>query len=408
MICTVVGLGKLGLPYAALLADSGFVTKGIDENQGRINQIIDKNLEPEPELNELVKKNLGDRLSITSNWEIALDNSDISFLIVPTPSQPDGKFSNDYVISAVRNIVNVIKITKKKHVIVVVSTVMPTTCDQILIPLIKDLIGGSNYGELISLAYSPEFIALGTIVKNMRFPDMILVGESDAYAGDLLLKAQLSFAKNSPQIRRMSLSSAEITKISVNTFVTSKISYANMIGEIAANVPNADYKMILESLGSDSRIGGKYLSAGLGFGGPCFPRDNRAFTKFASDFGVEANLATATEAINLRQPEVWTNRIIDSVKNSEARIAILGLSYKPGSFVTEESQAIVVANNLASRNYKVSVHDPLVIKYGNAQLNSKIEKMDDLSGLDKFDLVVVAVDWPEYKDLKGVQKLVRI
>ena len=137
MICTVVGLGKLGLPYAALLADSGFVTKGIDENQQRISQIIDKNLEPEPELHELIKKNLGDRLSITSDWEIALDNSDISFLIVPTPSQPDGKFSNDYVISAVRNIVNVIKTTKRKHVIVVVSTVMPTTCDQILIPLIK-------------------------------------------------------------------------------------------------------------------------------------------------------------------------------------------------------------------------------------------------------------------------------
>jgi UDPglucose 6-dehydrogenase len=408
MICTVVGLGKLGLPYAALLADSGYITRGIDENLARINQIIEKNLEPEPGLNELIARNLGDKLLITTNWEEALEGSDISFLVVPTPSQPNGKFSNDYLISAIRKIIYVVKKTRKKHVIVVVSTVMPTTCDQILIPLIKDLIGDSNYGELVYLAYSPEFIALGTILKNMRYPDMILVGESESYAGDLLLKAQTSFTQNSPQVRRMTLSSAEITKISVNTFVTSKISYANMIGEIAAFVPNADYKVILESLGMDSRIGGKYLSAGLGFGGPCFPRDNRAFTRFAKDFGVDASLAIATEKINLRQPEVWTKRIIDFVDKREARIAILGLSYKPGSFVTDESQSIIIANNLASRGYKIFVHDPLAFEYSSVDLNNGIERLTDLTNLDDFDLIVVAVDWPEYKQLKANKNLIRV
>ena len=408
MICTVVGLGKLGLPYAALLADSGYITRGIDESLARVKQIIEKNLEPEPGLNELIERNLGNKLLITTNWEEALEGSDISFLVVPTPSQPNGKFSNDYLISAIRKIIYVIKKTRKKHVIVVVSTVMPTTCDQILIPLIKDLIGDSNYGDLVYLAYSPEFIALGTIVKNMRYPDMILVGEAESYAGDLLLKAQTSFTQNSPKVRRMTLSSAEITKISVNTFVTSKISYANMIGEIAAFVPNADYKVILESLGMDSRIGGKYLSAGLGFGGPCFPRDNRAFTRFAKDFGVDASLAIATEKINLRQPEVWTKRIIEFVNKPEARIAILGLSYKPGSFVTDESQSIIIANNLESRGYKIFVHDPLAFEYGSVELNNGIERLTDLTNLEDFDLIVVAVDWPEYKQFKANKNLMRV
>jgi UDPglucose 6-dehydrogenase len=407
--CAVVGLGKLGLPYAALLANSGIKVNGLDLNQERIEQISNLNLEPEPLLSDLVRENLGRNLLITQDWEFALKDTNASFIIVPTPSANNDLFSNEYVLEAVTRVANITKFNSQPHVIVIVSTVMPTTCDEKVVPLIKEIYGEDNYGAKISLIYSPEFIALGTIVKNMEKPDMILIGESDAWAGDLFSLIQGKIARNQPPILRMSFSSAELTKLFINTYVTSKISFANMVAEISQEVENANVGIILEALGLDSRIGGKYLKAGLGYGGPCFPRDTRALNSFSKLKGVDATLVRATDEINRRQPLLWISRIERLIQNAnQGKIAILGLSYKPGSFITDESQAVQIANLLARRGFSVGVHDPLVEINSNLGLDPRIHSITDLNSLDEFDLLVVAVPWPEYEIINTTRKLLRI
>jgi UDPglucose 6-dehydrogenase len=189
----------------------------------------------------------------------------------------------------------------------------------------------------------------------------------------------------------MSLTSAEITKIAINSFVTTKISFANFIGEISDKFLDADKFEILRSVGSDSRIGAKYLRPGLGFGGPCFPRDNRAIAAMAQEVGVTADIAIATDKVNLRQPKVMANAVSTYLNfDFRSKILLIGLSYKSGSYVVEESQAIMLANELDSMGFNVSVFDPNSIAYAAAKLNPGINSLSDLENLGHFNLIVEA------------------
>jgi UDPglucose 6-dehydrogenase len=210
--------------------------------------------------------------------------------------------------------------------------------------------------KLIKICYSPEFIALGTVIKNMQFPDMILIGEDEIGAGDLLAEISLSIAKNTPSVMRLSTSEAEICKIAINSFVTTKISFSNQISEICEKTPGASAQRVLQAIGTDLRIGRSYLSAGTGYGGPCFPRDNRAFHKYASSIGIDAKLSMATDAINLRQGD----RIIEIAEAflaPKSRILVVGLSYKPDTDVTEESPALAFIKAAQSAGFAVDAVD---------------------------------------------------
>jgi len=393
---TVIGLGKLGLPFAALIAKAGYEVVGVDLNSQRLQDIGSFEIESEPQVLELVKSQLDNNLSVTSDWEVALSGSEISFVIVPTPSGDDGKFKNDFIVSALPKIID--SVDTQSHIICIVSTVMPGTCETVFLPIIESNPKSRDFK--IELAYSPEFIALGTIVKNMETPDLILVGEKNDWAGDKLVELLTALAKNTPKICRMSLTSAELAKISINTFVTSKISYANMIAEIADSLEDANKFDVLDAVGSDSRVGNKYLRPGLGFGGPCFPRDNRALGAMANSLGIKAELAEATEVINLKQPLIQLSKIMQKVGEQSKKLLFLGLSYKPGSYVTEESQALMIATLLASKSHIVHVHDPLAILSAELLSETGLTQVDRIDVLDSYEYVVLAVDWPEYELVK--------
>jgi UDPglucose 6-dehydrogenase len=397
MRATVIGLGKLGLPFAALIARAGHRVVGLDLNRARLQGIEAFEIESEPQVFELVKSELNHNLSVTSDWNLALSNSEISFIIVPTPSGADGQFKNDFVSEAICQILESIK--TPNHIICVVSTVMPGTCEKVFMPIIQNHVNSRDLN--IQLAYSPEFIALGTIVKNMETPDLILIGEKQRWVGDKLVELLSSVSKNSPKICRMSLGSAELAKISINTFVTSKISYANMIAEIADSVEGINKFDVLEAVGSDSRVGGKYLKPGLGFGGPCFPRDNRALGALANSLGINAELAEATEKVNLRQPHIQVEKIINKIGKKSKKVLFLGLSYKPGSYVIEESQALMIATLLASKSHIVHVHDPLAVLSSQLLSETGLLQVDKIDVTDTYQYVVLAVDWPEYEFIKS-------
>ena len=162
------------------------------------------------------------------------------------------------------------------HLVVVTSTVMPGSTGGELQKALEHA-SGRKVGPELGLCYNPEFIALGSVVRDMLHPDLILIGESDAKAGQMLAELYMRSTNNSPPIYRMNFVNAELSKISINTYVTTKISYANMLAELCDHLDGADAEVVAKTIGDDSRIGRKYLTGAIGYGGPCFPRDNRAF-----------------------------------------------------------------------------------------------------------------------------------
>lgn len=395
MKISVVGLGKLGLPLAVLLAKAGHNVSGIDLSSDRINNILNLNIEPEPKVTSYLSEVLNVNLTISSSFIGSVEQSEISFLIVPTPSNEDGKFINHYLEKAIEQILFNVK--NKNHLICIVSTVMPGTCDYFINNFIPSI--SKNLNTNFEIAYSPEFVALGTVIDNMQNPDMILIGANNELTVKTLEPILKSITVNTPEVKNMTLASSELAKISVNTFVTAKISYANMIAELAEKIPGANKYDILNALGSDTRIGTKYLNPGLGFGGPCFPRDNKAFSIIGDSLNIDTELAKATQAINLRQPKITADRINSKFFDSHTELIILGLSYKPGSFVTEESQAIMLVRELSSKWKRIYVHDPLVDCDNLFSGIKNISHLDSLSNIKNTDVVIIAVNWAEYIDV---------
>jgi UDPglucose 6-dehydrogenase len=356
MDVAVIGLGKLGSPLAAVLASKGHSVIGIDLNVELVKK-INAGIAPvaEPELQHLISTNRA-LLRATTDFREAIPNSDISFVIVPTPSDPDGGFTNQYVVDAVRRIGDALRNTTRYHVVNITSTVMPgSTGGEIRAAL--EHASRRVVDQTVGLVYNPEFVALGTVVRDLLRPDMILIGESDSRAGDALLSVYRTLVENEPSIQRMNWINAEITKLAVNTYVTTKISYANMIGEVCDNIQGADVDVVTAAVGKDSRIGSRYLKGALGYGGPCFPRDNRAFAALARSIGTSADIAVATDTINQRQVDRII-RIARRLVTKGASIAVLGMAYKPDTTVVEESQGVMIARRLAESGFQVLVHDP--------------------------------------------------
>ena len=398
MDITVIGLGKLGSPLAAVLASKGHTVIGVDLNPYFVD-CINAGRAPvvEPRLQELMDASKG-RLSATRDYAQAIPKTDISFIIVPTPSDQTGKFSNRFVLDAVEEIGKALRATDRYHVVNITSTVMPgSTGGEIQAVLEKA--SGRKVGENLGLTYNPEFIALGSVVRNMLYPDMILIGESDCKAGDTLAAVYATSTENNPPFQRMNLVNAEITKISVNTYVTTKISFANMLSGVCDKIPGADVAVVTEALGRDTRIGGKYLQGALGYGGPCFPRDNVAFAKLARDVGARADLAEATDAINNHQVTRVTELVRQHLGDA-GTVAILGMAYKPDTPVIEESQGVMIARDLAGQGVRVRVFDPLAMDASRAALGDRVRYAQTLEeAVEGAALVVIATPSSEYRDL---------
>jgi len=398
MKASVIGLGKLGAPLAAVLASRGLEVTGVDVNPDFV-RLLAAGRAPvdEPGLQKLVDDHRA-RLSATADYEAAVAASEVSFVIVPTPSDSQGGFSNKYVLSAVAAIGQALRKKRDYHVVNITSTVMPgSTGGEIRQAL--EAASGREVGKHVGLCYNPEFVALGTVIRDMLYPDMILIGESDARAGDLLEKIYRATCDNNPPVRRMNWVNAEITKISVNTYVTTRISYANMLAEICERLPGADVDVVTGALGTDSRIGSKYLKGALGYGGPCFPRDNVAFGRLARDLGARADLAEATDQLNRHQIGRLAAAAV-KLLDGGSRVGVLGLSYKPGTGVIEESQGLALAARLSEERLEVYVHDPMALPGAMAILQDKVVPLSSPEECVKaVDVLVITTPWPEYAEI---------
>lgn len=398
MKVAVVGLGKLGAPLAAVLASKGNDVLGIDVNPEAVRR-LEVGIAPvqEPGLQDLVREN-AERLSATTELEAAAD-CDVTILLVPTPSDERGAFTNAFLVDAIERVGRALGARDDFHVVVVASTVMPGSCEGELGPALERA-SGRRVGDSLGLCYSPEFIALGNVIRDMLEPDMVLIGESGARAGDTLEALYRGVCENDPPFRRMSLVNAELTKIAVNTYVTMKISYANTLADLCERLPGADVESVTDALGLDTRIGGKYLRGAIAYGGPCFPRDNKAFAELARELGTEAPLAEATDSINQEQVQRLA-RIVFSRAREDDAVGILGLTYKPDTPVIEESPGLALAELLAADGAReVNVFDPVATDAATERLSGSVHgclTVEEL--LERSDVIVIATPWREFANL---------
>lgn len=339
----VIGIGRMGLCFALNLERAGYRVVGMDANAGYVNQLNEKNVaSPEPQVSELLKAST--QFSVTDEIQTALRQAKMIFIAVPTPTSERG-YDHSQVDKVVEEILACGRQHERKH-LVISCTTLPGYCDHLAAK-----VESCNY----SLSYNPEFIAQGSIIQNQLYPDQVLIGEADAEAGDRIEKIYRRMTRSNPRIFRMSRLSAEICKLATNCFLTTKIAFANAIGDLAT-LAGAEPEKILSAIGADSRIGEKYLAYGYGFGGPCFPRDNRALGYFADHLGYDLKLSKATDLSNQAHLEFTFGKFRENHSNG-APIVFEYVSYKPGVGILEESQPMALALMLARAGKKVKIRE---------------------------------------------------
>jgi UDPglucose 6-dehydrogenase len=351
----------------------------------------------EPEVSTLVKST---SFTATDDYDYAIQNSDVTFVFVSTPTAEDGGFSTENVDMVGEKIARALKKRTGFPLVVLRSTVMPGGTDRL-----KDVLenaSGKTCAHDFGLCYNPEFLALGRVARDLTCPKFILIGESDPMSGNILSGIYGRVCENNPPIIRTSFGNAELGKIFVNTYITLKMTFANLMAEVCETIPGADVDILSEILGSDPRIGRKYLSGGLAFGGTCFPRDNKALACLLRTFGLDARLPEFVDDMNRHE----NDRIVELVKRklgglSNRRIAILGISFKPGTDIIEESASLKICQALIREHASLSVFDPAAMENVRKVLAANVHYASSLQEcLAGAELCILATPWQQFAALK--------
>ena len=355
----LIGAGRLGLCLALLIEDTGYDVLASDIRPDYVKDLNEKKYNgSEPDINHYLEK--ANNIHFTTDNIRVISECDIIFTLVATPSLEDGS----YDVSAVWKVIEDFKTAAKETEVfnkslVIGCTTNPGDCDQIYEEL---SLNPDTFG--VNVFYNPEFIAQGTIIKDLQNADTVLIcGENyiNEHEHVTTLKKiykQIQFGYNfNPSIHYMSAKAGEIVKIAINTFLTTKISYANTIGQVLAlSDLDDEIDSVLEAIGNDSRIGKKYLKFGFGFGGPCFPRDNRAFASYANQVGVEFNIGQTTDDFNDEHAKFLFTYFTKKNKNN-LPFVFPSVAYKKGTDIIEESQQYRLCLDLLDAGHKVHVLD---------------------------------------------------
>ena len=350
----LIGTGRLGICFALLMAEAGYDVLASDTREDYIKDLQNNIVgDSEPEVQELLQRvEVNEHVEFTTDNKRVIRECDPIFTLVATPSLDDGS----YDVSAVWDVVNEIteemtSVANYTKSFVVGCTTNPGDCDKFK----------EELPESVDVYYNPEFIAQGSIIKDHRHADMVLVGgkENDLLE-EIYTKIQEGHRFGGTLIYFMSIKAAEIVKIAINTYLTTKISYANTLGQVMISSGLGDEAQhALDAIGTDSRIGRKYMRFGFGFGGPCFPRDNKAFASFANKVGVEFNIGETTDNFNDAHAKFLKDYFI-SKNEDKLPFVFDSVAYKPGTDILTESQQYRLCLDLLDEGYKVYVIDDCV------------------------------------------------
>lgn len=400
-----IGLGKLGLPLATNFAKKGKKVLAIDLNETLL-QTLSQGKAP------WIEEGLQDNIDQASNNIIytnsydQIPNSDYTIILVNTPSKAkDGSFSNEYVISSLTSTCEaLVKAGKQSHEFVLSSTVMPGSIKSEFIPLIEKITGW-ELGKQFNFSYIPDFVAIGSVIKDFQKPDFVLIGSNDT---EIAQKLQIMYAcmlTNFPPTSIVSLPEAELAKVALNAYITTKISFANYLGLLAEKLDSGiNIDNVTNAIGQDKRIGTKYLKAGGPYGGTCFPRDTWAFLKVSNSVGMFAEQMAANEQIN----NETLNSIADKVKRAE-RVGLVGLGFKPGTSVTTEGIASKLLTLGKLKHTEVFVFDRFEETSANlSQLDKSFTVCSSLEELfSKVDTVILC-NGDTYYDTSIIPQSVKV
>jgi nucleotide sugar dehydrogenase len=342
---SIIGIGKLGLGFALILENVGYNVVGVDINNDYVERLNSKTFScNEPQYNTLLQNAVNFRASTSLNDGI--NHSDTIFIIVQTPNSGGERFYDHSILSSV--LVKINKLKPRNKDIIIGCTVMPKYIDEIGKHLLMDC-------DNCHLSYNPEFVAQGDIVNGFKNPDIILMGTNNDNVKQKIEEMYLKMCNKAPKFCFMKPLEAEIVKIALNGFITTKLSYANMVADLCDTV-NADKNLVLNAIGSDSRIGNKYFKPGYAFGGPCFPRDTKALRRIMEQNNIFADLLTGTTASNEWHCDFQASQILSENKDV---YTFENVCYKECSKIPiiEESAKLKIAKKLSLLGKKVIIKD---------------------------------------------------
>ena len=397
MKIAVVGTGYVGLVTGTCFAEVGIEVTCIDIDQKKIDN-LKQGILPiyEPGLEEMVNRNVGaGRLHFTTNLAEAVKDADVAFIAVGTPPGEDGSADLKYVLAVARGIGENLT---DYCVIVTKSTVPVGTAAKVRAELEKALTK-RNASVEFDVASNPEFLKEGAAIDDFLKPARIVVGISSERAEEVMRKLYKPFLLNGHPIIFMDIPSAEMTKYAANSMLATKISFMNDIANLC-EIMGADVNMVRKGIGSDARIGTKFIYPGIGYGGSCFPKDVKALIKTAAENGYQMQVLQAVESVNEAQKEVLFDKVKKHFGNdlSGKKLAVWGLSFKPKTDDMREAPSLVIIEKLLAEGCTVSAYDPVAMEEAKHSLGDRITyAKDQFSTLVDADALLVVTEWPEFR-----------
>jgi UDPglucose 6-dehydrogenase len=392
----VVGTGYVGLVTGACFAESGVNVTCVDIDADKIKQIKDGALPIyEPGLESLVRSNIEKkRLSFATNLIEGIEGSEVIFIAVGTPPGEDGSADLKHVLNVAKEIGLIIK----QHIVVVTKSTVPVGTSEKIRKTIQAEIDKRHESVTFDMASNPEFLKEGAAIDDFLKPERIVIGTDNEKTREIMNRLYMPFVLNNHPILFMDIPSAEITKYAANAMLATRISFINEIANLC-DIIGADINNVRKGIGSDSRIGSKFIYPGTGYGGSCFPKDVKAIIRTAKDSGYELNVIEAVEKANEYQKNVIFNKMTkffhDDLKNKI--IGIWGLSFKPKTDDIREASSIFLIEKLLEAGARVKAYDPAAIIETKKLFGNRIEyTSDQYEALVNVDAVALMTEWSEF------------
>lgn len=400
MRISIVGTGYVGLVTGTCFADVGNQVLCVDKDQAKIDMLLNGQIPIyEPGLEKLVKQNVAqERLKFTTDIEQAVDHAEVVFIAVGTPPDEDGSADLSHVLAVAKAIGQSLK---EHRVVVTKSTVPVGTAEKVRAAIAEELsIRGVDIE--FSVASNPEFLKEGAAIDDFMKPDRVVVGADDERAIGLMRQLYAPFNRNHERLIVMDIPSAELTKYAANAMLATKISFMNELSNLAERL-DADIELVRQGIGSDPRIGYHFIYPGCGYGGSCFPKDVQALHRTAKQYGYDARILDAVEAVNRDQKYVLLHKVDAHMGRdlTGKTFAVWGLAFKPNTDDMREAPSEIIIRGLVERGAKVKAYDPVAKQEAShmlASISHSVEFVDDMyDATEQADALVIVTEWKNFR-----------
>ncbi len=409
MKIVMIGTGYVGLVSGTCFAETGLDVVCVDIDSEKIGK-LNKGIVPiyEPGLDELITRNVSKkRLSFSTSLEESIDGAEAVFIAVGTPPDEDGSADIRNVLSVASEIGRIMK----DYIVVVTKSTVPIGTSVKVKEAVAAELKKRSLNIPFDVASNPEFLKEGDAIDDFLKPDRIVVGVESERAKSIMERLYKPFLLNGHPLLFMDIPSAEMTKYAANSMLATKISFMNEIANLC-EIVGADVNMVRKGIGTDSRIGPKFIYAGVGYGGSCFPKDVKALIKTAEDSGYPLQILRAVEQVNNRQKSILVDKILQHFSGNVQgkQIALWGLSFKPQTDDMREAPSLVIIEQLLKHGARIRAYDPVAMEECRRRIGDVIEYAKDLyEALIDAEAVVLVTEWPEFRlpNFKVMEKLMR-